>query len=166
MVSWSSPLQSATTHRETRTPPFRRRTVRLHKAYGMNLRNQRTSMNRHFEASMHVASIWRLPRNTSIAYSSRDKWLVQRPSYGLDEFRQGQEIFLFSIAFRPALGPKQSPILWVSGPLSPGVMRPGREVDRSPPCSAEVKNTWIYISISPYVILAWLSKGTILFSPY
>jgi hypothetical protein len=38
--------------------------------------------------------------------------------------------------------------------LSPGVKRPGREAVRSPPISAEVKNTWIYTSTPPYVFMA------------
>jgi hypothetical protein len=33
----------------------------------------------------------------------------------------------------------QPPIQWVSGAFSPGVKRPGREADHSPPASAEVK---------------------------
>jgi len=36
-------------------------------------------------------------------------------------------IFLQAIASRPALGPTQSPIQWVSGVLSPGARRLGRE---------------------------------------
>ena len=39
---------------------------------------------------------------------------------------------------RPALGPTQPPVHWVSG-LSQEVMRPGRGVDHPPPSSAEVK---------------------------
>jgi hypothetical protein len=31
-----------------------------------------------------------------------------------------------------------------TGALSPGLKRPGREVDHSPPTSAEVKKMWIY----------------------
>jgi hypothetical protein len=42
--------------------------------------------------------------------------------------------FLFSTASRPALGLTQPPTQWV-----PGVKRPEREADRSPPFSAEVK---------------------------
>jgi hypothetical protein len=34
----------------------------------------------------------------------------------------------------------------LSGSLSLGVKRPGREADRSPPSSAEAKNPWRYIS--------------------
>jgi hypothetical protein len=40
---------------------------------------------------------------------------------------------------------------WV---LSPGVKWPGRESDHSFPTTAEVKNTWIYTSIPPYVFTA------------
>jgi len=46
-------------------------------------------------------------------------------------------LFLFATASRPALGPTQPPIQWV-----PGVKRPGREADYSPPSSAAVKNAW------------------------
>jgi hypothetical protein len=38
---------------------------------------------------------------------------------------------------------------------SPWVKRPRREVDHSSPSSAEVKNTWSYISIPSYVFMAW-----------
>jgi hypothetical protein len=53
--------------------------------------------------------------------------------------RQGQEIFLFSIMSRPALGPTQPPAQWVLAVFSLGVKRQGREADHSPPCSAKVK---------------------------
>jgi hypothetical protein len=48
--------------------------------------------------------------------------------------------FLFYTASRPALGTTLPPIQWVSGLLSLGVKRLGREVDRSSPSSVEVKN--------------------------
>jgi hypothetical protein len=38
--------------------------------------------------------------------------------------------------------------------LSPEVKRPEREADCSPPTSAEVKKTWIYISAPPYAFMA------------
>jgi hypothetical protein len=41
-----------------------------------------------------------------------------------------------------------------TGALSPGVKRPGREADHSPPASAEVKKTWIYTSAPPYAVMA------------
>jgi hypothetical protein len=61
------------------------------------------------------------------------------------------EIFLFATASKPALEPTQ----WVAEALSPGVKRPGREADHSPPTSAEVKNAWSYTSIPQYVFIAW-----------
>jgi hypothetical protein len=48
-------------------------------------------------------------------------------------------IFLFTTVSRTALGPTQPPIQWVSGALSLGVKRPGREADHSSPSSAQVK---------------------------
>jgi hypothetical protein len=45
--------------------------------------------------------------------------------------------FLFSTSSRPVLGTTQPPIQLVQGALSPGVERPGREADHSPPTSAE-----------------------------
>jgi hypothetical protein len=48
--------------------------------------------------------------------------------------------FLFSTLSRPALGLTQAPSQWVPGTLPPGVERPGREADHSPPTNAEVKN--------------------------
>jgi hypothetical protein len=59
--------------------------------------------------------------------------------------------FLFPMPFRPALGSTQPPIQWVLGALSPGLKRPGREVDHSPPTSSKVKKMWIYTSTPPYV---------------
>jgi hypothetical protein len=56
------------------------------------------------------------------------------------DFRRGLGIFLFTTVFRTALGPTQPPIQRVSGALSLGLKRLGREADHSPPSSAEVKN--------------------------
>jgi hypothetical protein len=49
------------------------------------------------------------------------------------------EIFLFTTAFRMALGPTQPPIQWVPDALSLGLKQPEREVNHSPPSTAEVK---------------------------
>jgi hypothetical protein len=57
--------------------------------------------------------------------------------------------FLFSKSSRPALGSTQPPIQWV-----PGVKRLGREVDHSPPTSAEVKKMWTYTSTPTYAFMA------------
>jgi hypothetical protein len=58
----------------------------------------------------------------------------------LFDSRQGQEIFLYSTASGPTLGPTQSLMQCVPGAFSPGLKRQGREADHSPPSSAEVKN--------------------------
>jgi hypothetical protein len=57
---------------------------------------------------------------------------------GLDS-RRGLGIFLFTTAFRMALGPAQPPIQRVLGALSLGVKLSGSEGDHSLPSSAEVK---------------------------
>jgi hypothetical protein len=62
---------------------------------------------------------------------------------------RGLEILLFTTASRPALGPTQPSIQWVTGALSLVVKRPGREADYQPPSSAEVKNAWNYTSSPP-----------------
>jgi hypothetical protein len=41
-----------------------------------------------------------------------------------------------------------------TGGSFPGVKRPGREADHSPPSSAEIKNAWCYTSIPEYVFMA------------
>jgi hypothetical protein len=71
--------------------------------------------------------------------------------------RRGLGIFLFFIMFRPALGPTQPPIQWVSGALRVGVKQPGRETDHSPPYSAEAKNACSYTSTPQYAFMAWCS---------
>jgi len=55
------------------------------------------------------------------------------------ESRQGLGIFLFTTASKPAMGPTQPPIQWVTATPSLGLKRPGREADRSPPSNAEIK---------------------------
>jgi hypothetical protein len=49
----------------------------------------------------------------------------------------------------PASHPKN-----IGGSL-PGVKRPERKIDHSPPTNAEVKNEWNYKSTPPYVFTAW-----------
>jgi len=55
-------------------------------------------------------------------------------------------------------GPTQSPIQWVPVALYLGVKRLGREADKSPPSSAELKNVWSYTS-TPHTP-SW--RGTLL----
>jgi hypothetical protein len=64
---------------------------------------------------------------------SRDSSVSIATGYGLDrDSIPGGDWEFFSST--PALGPTQPPMQWV-----PGVNRPGREVNHSPPSSAEVK---------------------------
>jgi hypothetical protein len=62
--------------------------------------------------------------------------------------KQRQEIVLFSIASRPALGPTQLPTKCVPEALSLMVKLQNREADHSPPSSDKVKNGGAMISFS------------------
>jgi hypothetical protein len=87
---------------------------------------------------------------------SRDSdWLRAGRQRGRSSSPGRVKNFLFSTSSRPVPGSTQPPIQWVPGALSPGVKRPGREADHSPPTTAEVKNTWIHISTSPYAFKAY-----------
>jgi hypothetical protein len=66
------------------------------------------------------------------------------------ESRYGQELSLLHVV-QTGSGVHPTSYPMGMGALFPGVKRPGREADRSPPASAEVKNTWIYTSTPPYV---------------
>jgi hypothetical protein len=70
------------------------------------------------------------------------------------EFESRQRLVIFLFTTRPAVGPTQPPIQWVSGALSLGVERQGREAGHSPPSSAEVKSAWSYISTPQYAFMA------------
>jgi hypothetical protein len=69
------------------------------------------------------------------------------------DFRRGLEIFLFTTASRPVMGPTEPPIQWVPGALSLGVKRSEREAEHSRPSSAEVKIAWSYTSTTKYVFM-------------
>jgi hypothetical protein len=69
------------------------------------------------------------------------------------ESRWGQEFSLLQIVQNGSeVHPTSYPM--GTGALSPGVKRPRREVDHSPPTSAEVKKMWIYTSTSTYAFMA------------
>jgi len=73
--------------------------------------------------------------------------------YGLDD--QGSRgIFLLTTMPRMALGPTQPPLQWVPGASSLGVQQPGREADRSPPSSAEVKE-WVELYLHSPSMPSW-----------
>jgi hypothetical protein len=58
-------------------------------------------------------------------------------------------MFLLTTESRPALGPTQPPIQWVTGALSLGVKRPGREADHLPSSCVKVNNEWRYTPTPP-----------------
>jgi hypothetical protein len=60
---------------------------------------------------------------------------------------------LFSTSSRSTLGSTEPSTVSTGGSF-PGVKRPGREADHSPPASAEVKKMSIYSSTPPYAFLA------------
>jgi len=64
-----------------------------------------------------------------------------------------EEIILFVSAYRPTLGSTQPRIQRVPGFISLGIKRPGREADKLPPYSAEVKNTWRYTVTPQHVFM-------------
>jgi len=58
-----------------------------------------------------------------------------------------------------------------TGVLTPGVKRPGREADHSPPSTAEVKPEWSYTSTPQYIFMSCclikqLSNGYVLKASY
>jgi len=73
-------------------------------------------------------------------------------SYWLDcpgfESRQTYEIYLVSKKPRPASCPLNHLFNEHCGSFR-GIKRPGREIDHSPPSSAEVKNEWSFTSSLP-----------------
>jgi hypothetical protein len=77
-------------------------------------------------------------------------------SYGLEDRGIGVRVPVGQIILSSPRHPDQ---LWgppnllfngYRGAISPGVKRPGREANNSPPASAEVKKMWIYTSTPPY----------------
>jgi hypothetical protein len=68
--------------------------------------------------------------------------------------RYGQEIFLFSIASSPAVGPTQPPIQWALRAVFLGVKQPRHEADSPPPTSVKVKNGGTIPSL-PHVFMVW-----------
>jgi hypothetical protein len=81
-------------------------------------------------------------------------WLRARRPRGRSSSPGGVKNFPFSTSSRPALGPTQPPIQRL-----PGVKRPGREADQSPPSAGEVKNEGAIRSF-PYAF-SWLGADLI-----
>jgi hypothetical protein len=77
--------------------------------------------------------------------------------YGLDDrgFESQQGLGTFSIHHRVQTGSGAHPASYPMGTrdFSVGVKREGREVDHSPPSSAEIENAWSYNSAPPIRLL-------------
>jgi hypothetical protein len=94
-------------------------------------------------------------------YNNRDSSFGVALRYGLDD--RGSRVRLpegagnFSLHHRVQNGSGAHPASYQigTGGFFPGVKRPGRESDHSPPSTAEVKNAWSYASTPQYVVMAW-----------
>jgi hypothetical protein len=94
-----------------------------------------------------------------LSIGSRDSVVGIATGYGLDDQEVGVRVPVGSRVFSSPHRPHR---LW--GPpsilsngyrgFSWGVKRPRREVDHSPPTSAEVNKTWIHTSTPPFAFMA------------
>jgi hypothetical protein len=81
---------------------------------------------------------------------SRDSVVGIVTGYGLDDRGVGVGVPVGSRIFvQTGSGVHLSSYQMGTGGSSPGIKRPGREADHSPPASAEVKKMWIYTSTAP-----------------
>jgi hypothetical protein len=81
---------------------------------------------------------------------SQDSVVSIATGYGLDDRGVGIRVLVGARIFSSARRPDR---LEVPRTLSPREKRPGREVDHSPPTSAEIKKMWIYTSNPPYAFI-------------
>jgi hypothetical protein len=75
-------------------------------------------------------------------------WTTERSSSNPGSVKN----LLSSTLWKPALGPTQSPLQWVTGSFPQGVNRPGPEAYYSPPTSAEVKKKYLSVLPLPHVV--------------
>jgi hypothetical protein len=75
--------------------------------------------------------------------------------HGLEDRVVGVRVQVGSNIFSsPGSGAHPAYQMGTGGAHSPGVKRPGRQSDHSPPTSAKFKKTWIYTSTPPYAFMA------------
>jgi hypothetical protein len=86
---------------------------------------------------------------------SRDSAVGIATGYGLDGRRDAVRATVRARFFSSPLRLRAHPASYSmgTGGSFPGSKAAGPEADHSPPTSAEVKNTWIYIFIFPYVFM-------------
>jgi hypothetical protein len=111
-----------------------------------------------FNKACTIFYIWEQISPLSHLFRSRDSVVSIATRYGLDDRGVGVRVLVESTIFSS----RRPDRLWglpnlVSNGywgLFPGVKRPGREAEHSPPASAEVKKMWIYASTPPYAFMA------------
>jgi hypothetical protein len=77
-------------------------------------------------------------------------WMTERSEF---KARQGQELFPLHIVHTGTVANPATYLMGTGGSIL-GEKRPDCEANRSHVTSAEVKNTWIYISTSAYAFMA------------
>jgi hypothetical protein len=92
-------------------------------------------------------------------FGSQDSVVGIATGYGLDDQGVGVRVptgtrisLLHVVQTGSGVHPTSYPM--GTGNPFPGVKRPGREADYSPPASSEVKKMWIYTSTPPYAFMA------------
>jgi hypothetical protein len=95
-----------------------------------------------------VSHLLKFNTRNIIPGKSRDSEVGIATGYGLDDREVGVRVPVGSGVFSSPRCPDWlwGPIQWVPGAVSPGVKRPGREANHSPPTGAEVKKMLIYTS--------------------
>jgi hypothetical protein len=96
--------------------------------------------------------------NVTPLHRSRDSVVGIATGYGLEDRGVEVRVPVVSINFSSPFRPDRlwgSPSLVSNGyrGFFPGVKRPGREADHSPPGSAEAKKMWIHTSTPLYTIM-------------
>jgi hypothetical protein len=97
--------------------------------------------------------------NLYIHQSPRDSIVGIATGYGLGErgvrvrVPVGSRIFTSPI-MQTGFGAHPTSYTMGTGGSFPGLKRPGREADHSPPANAEIKKMWIYTSTPPYIFMA------------
>jgi hypothetical protein len=100
----------------------------------------------------HTMHIW-IPIDHEYGWLNSVQWL----GYELEDrgsIRGRGRFFCFRHRVQTGSGPHPASYPTSTGDYFPGVKRPGREAEHSPPSSAEVKNEWSCTS-TPYVFLTW-----------